>query len=170
MHTNHSITGWWKLSKYWLHIETETRQLIFCFPPLVLTELVRMVMSGWGSDTHTLSFEFIPNCFLLYCLSHLTPPSMSSYLQQVCVCFFCDMRILILKCLFCPMWRNPFISFSKYYPALQKCLAATFLLIISPVPSLSVLLSSAFLDGYHNVKCYIWSYWIKSISEVSLSL
>lgn len=150
---------------------------LFFFHLLVLTELVRMVMSGWGSNTHTLSFEFIPNCFLLYCLCHLTPPSMSSYLQQVCVCFFSDIRILFLKCLFCPMWRNPFISFSKYYPALQRCLAATFLLIISPVASLSVLLSSAFFgwiscEMLHLVvlnKKYVWSV-SQFVSQIHLLL
>lgn len=168
MHTNHLMeTGWWKLLEYWLHIEMETRQLIFCFPPLVLTELVRMVMSGWGSDTHTLSFEFIPNCFLLYCLSRLTPPSMSSYLQQVCVCFFCDIHILFLKCLFCPMWRNPFISFSKYYPALQEMFGSNIPLNNFTCSICQSCCHQLFLDGYHNVKCYIWSYWIKSISEVS---
>lgn len=109
----------------------------FVFPPLVSTELVRMVMSGWGTDA-LLGFQLwiIPNPFyfsvVLFVI--LPPESTSSYLQHVCDLFF-FLTYFLFKVPFLSSANQPFISIwlsshaSSSLSGLPRRLAATFPLI-----------------------------------------
>lgn len=110
----------------------------------LVTELVRMVMSGWRFQKHTSSFNFIPEYFCIVCLVLSCPsihPCHPTSNKSVFSFFFLDIFILFQKCLFCLMWRNPFHLIFQTFFSLAGTMGSKVPSMISPVPSLLIILS-----------------------------